>query len=169
MGSAIGQTPAQDLKRFHAPVLYIVGGSTDIAYDNAMDDFSRLDRVPVAIANLDVGHTGTYARPHGGEFTRVALAWLDWQFRDRKELSKTFLGADSELNRDADWTLETKNFDSPGESPTRPWALHNGSLSESDALLDMEIDSAGHHPSQDEREHTVQVVPACLAVLNQPR
>lgn len=99
------------LKIFHAPVLYIIGGPSDIAYKNAMDDFSRINHVPIAMTNLNVGHAGTYARPRGGEFTRVALAWLDWQLKDRRDASTMFLGEDSELNRDADWTVETKNFD----------------------------------------------------------
>jgi hypothetical protein len=88
-----------------------MGGPSDIAYKNAMDDFSRINHVPVVMTNLDVGHAGTYARPHGGEFTRVALAWLDWQLKGRKEASKMFLGEDSELRRDANWTVETKNCD----------------------------------------------------------
>ena len=71
----------------------------------------RKTAIPIVMANLDVGHGGTYARPHGGKFTRVALAWLDWQLKDRKEAAAMFLGEDSELNRDADWTVETKNFD----------------------------------------------------------
>ena len=99
------------LKGFHAPVLYIMGGPTDIAYKNAMDDFSRVNHVPIAIANLDVGHAGTFARPHGGKFTPVALAWLDWHLKRKKEASKMFLGQDNELNRDPDWTVEAKNLD----------------------------------------------------------
>jgi len=99
------------LKSFHAPVLYIMGGPTDIAYKNAMDDFSRVNEVPIAMANLDVGHAGTFAQPHGGRFTPVALSWLDWHLKCREKASKMFLGEDSELNRDPDWTVEAKNFD----------------------------------------------------------
>jgi len=101
----------ETLKGFHAPVLYIMGGPTDIAYKNAMDDFSRVNHVPIAMANLDVGHAGTFAQPHGGKFTPVALAWLDWQLKRKKEASKMFLGEDSQLNRDPGWTVEAKNFD----------------------------------------------------------
>lgn len=54
------------LKVFHGPVLYLMGGPSDIAYNNAMDDFSRVNQVPIVMTNLDVGHGGTYARPHGG-------------------------------------------------------------------------------------------------------
>jgi len=62
------------------------------------------------MTNLNVGHGGTYARPHGGEYSPVALAWLDWQLKGKKEASKMFLGEDSTLARDAEWTVESKNF-----------------------------------------------------------
>ena len=98
------------LKDFHAPVLYLMGGPSDIAYANAMDDFRRVDHVPIAMANLDVGHGGTYSRPHGGKYAPVALAWLDWHLKKDDESSERFLGPDSLSTRDPEWTLETKNF-----------------------------------------------------------
>lgn len=100
------------LNAFHAPVLYIMGGPSDIAYANAMDDFARVDHVPIVMTNLDVGHGGTYHLPHGGDFTRVALAWLDWQLKERQSSSRMFLGEDSELSRDPKWSIEVKNFPS---------------------------------------------------------
>ncbi len=99
------------LKDFHGPILYLMGGPSDIAYKNAMDDFSRVSQVPIVMTNLDVGHGGTYAQPHGGKYTPVALAWLDWQLKDLKEASSMFLGEDSQLKRNPEWTVETKNFD----------------------------------------------------------
>lgn len=98
------------LKRLHGPVLYIMGGPRDIAYKNAMDDYSRVSHVPIVMTNLDVGHAGTYAQPHGGQFTAVALAWLDWQLKGKSENSQVFLGEDSKLAKDPDWTVEAKNF-----------------------------------------------------------
>jgi hypothetical protein len=101
-----------DLGKFHAPVLYLMGGPSDIAYPNAMDDFARVNHVPIVMTNLDVGHGGTYQQPRGGEFTRVALAWLDWQLKGDQEASRMFVGPDSVLSRDPDWTIEVKNFPS---------------------------------------------------------
>lgn len=98
------------LKKFHGPVLYIMGGPKDIAYKNAMDDFSRVDHVPIVMANLDVGHGGTYRRPHGGEYSPVALAWLDWHLKGKQESSKMFLGESGERKIGDPWTIETKNF-----------------------------------------------------------
>lgn len=103
--------PKDVLKTFHGPVLYLMGGPSDIAYENAMDDFSRVEQVPIVMTNLDVGHGGTYAQPHGGKYTPVALAWLDWHLKDKKEASSMFLGHESTLMRDPDWSIETKNFD----------------------------------------------------------
>ncbi len=106
--------PTKDeLSTFHAPFLYIIGGPSDIAYQNAMDDFARLGRVPVAMTNFDVGHGGTYQLPHGGEFTRVALAWLDWQLKGRQEASRSFLDQDSDLRLDPKWSVQVKNVPKP--------------------------------------------------------
>ncbi|HEU5080345.1 MAG TPA: hypothetical protein VFT72_14130 [Opitutaceae bacterium] len=102
----------QALANYHAPVIYIMGGPSDIAYKNAMDDFSRVSHVPIAMTNFDVGHAGTYSRPHGGEFTRVALAWLDWQLKGKAEASRQFLDAESDLRRDPKWKIQLKNFGS---------------------------------------------------------
>ena len=101
----------EDLKKLHGPVLYIMGGPSDIAYKNAMDDFARVDHVPIVMTNLDVGHGGTYRRPHGGEYSPVALAWVDWHLKGKQDASKMFVGDDGELKRDAKWTIETKNLD----------------------------------------------------------
>jgi hypothetical protein len=65
----------------HSPTIYILGGPTDIAYANGMDDFRRIRDVPVAVANLPVGHGGTFMQPNGGEAASVAVSWLNWQLR----------------------------------------------------------------------------------------
>jgi hypothetical protein len=63
--------PKDQLEKLHTPTLYILGGESDIAYTNGMDDFSRINHIPVCAANLNVGHGGTYGRPHGGEFAVI--------------------------------------------------------------------------------------------------
>ena len=98
-----------DLKKLHTPTLYILGGETDIAYNNGMDDYKRIKHVPVFVANLDVGHGGTYREPHGGEFAKVATAWYQWQMKGDKEASKMFVGDDCGLCNDDEWKFESKN------------------------------------------------------------
>ena len=94
------------LQDIQVPVIYILGGETDIAYQNGMDDFHRLTKVPAFAANYPVGHGGTYAKPHGGEFTVPALAWLQWQLKGDKEAAKLFQGADCGLANREGWTVE---------------------------------------------------------------
>ncbi len=94
------------LKEIHTPVIYILGGKEDIAYENGMDDFHLIDHVPACAANYPVGHGGTYRQPHGGEFSVVALAWLDWQLKGSKQAAKMFTGRNCLLSRREGWTIE---------------------------------------------------------------
>ena len=52
--------PKEKLGDVHTPIIYILGGEPDIAYQNGMDDFHRIKHVPAYAANLPVGHGGTY-------------------------------------------------------------------------------------------------------------
>ncbi len=107
--SAVGgmpMPPKSKLKEIHTPVIYLLGGKTDIAYENGMDDFHLIDHVPACAANYPVGHGGTYAQPHGGEFTVVALAWLDWQLKQDADAARMFEDPDNGLSKRKDWTLE---------------------------------------------------------------
>lgn len=98
--------PKEKLAEIHTPVIYILGGKPDIAYENGMDDFRRITHVPACAANLPVGHGGTYAQPHGGEFAVVALAWLQWQLKGDKHAAKMFEGKNNLLQQREGWTLE---------------------------------------------------------------
>ena len=113
--SSMGGMPALTkdyLKKVHTPIIYILGGETDIAYANGMDDFKQINHVPAFVANmLNVGHGGTYAKPHGGEFAKVATAWCNWHLKGDKEAAKLFLGNPCGLSKDANWKVEKKNMD----------------------------------------------------------
>ena len=98
--------PKEKLKEIHTPIIYILGGKEDIAYGNGMDDFHRIKHVPACAVNYPVGHGGTYREPHGGEFTVVALAWLDWQLKGAKDGEKMFKGKNCDLLKRKDWTIE---------------------------------------------------------------
>ncbi len=104
------KVPKSTLKSYHTPVLYILGGPTDVAYENGMEDFRLIDHVPVAVANLPVGHGGTYHEPNGGAAAQVAVAWLDWQLRGDARAKAQFVGENCGLCRDDKWTLQRKNF-----------------------------------------------------------
>jgi hypothetical protein len=95
----------------HTPTLYILGGPTDIAYPNGMDDFAKIAHVPIAVANIETGHGGTYWEPNGGAAAKVVVQWLDWRLRGDAAAGRAFLGAQCGLCTDPKWKLETKGFD----------------------------------------------------------
>jgi dienelactone hydrolase len=99
---------AKSLEKLHGEIVYIIGGESDIAYKNAILDYERIKNVPVAFANhKTAGHGGTFSEEYGGSFARMALDWLDWQFKG-KDNSKIFLKG--ELDDYPEWTMKAKNF-----------------------------------------------------------
>ena len=112
-GNAMPMMPQLDkthLPKIHTPTLYLLGGPSDIAYKNGMDDVAKLNHVPVFVGNLDVGHGGTYAQPHGGDFAKVATAWFSWQLKGDKKAGKLFTGNPPGLSKFAGWSFDKKNM-----------------------------------------------------------
>lgn len=112
-GNGISNMPnltKESLKKIHSPTLYLLGGETDIAYGNGMDDYRQINHVPVFVANMDVGHGGTYGQPHGGEFAKVATAWYKWQLKDDNEAGTMFTGEPAGLAKNTNWVFEKKNM-----------------------------------------------------------
>jgi dienelactone hydrolase len=99
------------LRKLHTPVIYILGGPSDIAYANGEDDFKRIEHVPVMVVNLDVGHAGTFMQPNGGREAAVAVSWLDWQLKGDRQAAQWFMGPDCGLCRDAAWSVQRKHMD----------------------------------------------------------
>ena len=99
------------LEDIHTPVIYVQGGPSDIAYENGMDDFRRIDGVPAAMVNLPVGHGGTYFEPNGGKAARIVVDWLQWQLRGDAGAEASFRGEDCGFCGDPEITMELKNFD----------------------------------------------------------
>lgn len=99
---------AKSLRQLHAPILYLVGGTTDVAWANAQMDYKAIKRVPVWLAdNTKSGHGGTYEQPNGGDNARMVRAWLDWQLKGKKEPERLFLEGD--LKDYPGFTIEHKN------------------------------------------------------------
>ena len=110
VGSIMPGTP-ETLTRLHTPLIYIIGGETDIAYKNAETDFAEIQKVPLFKANLTgVGHNGTLWQPHGGKFAEVATRWLLWQLKGDETAMQTFAGENCALCQDPAWKIERKNF-----------------------------------------------------------
>lgn len=108
--SAMPNLTKDNLAKIHTPTLYLLGGEKDIAYANGMDDYQRINHVPVFVANMDVGHGGTYSQPHGGEFAKVATAWFQWQLKGDPKAGKLFAGQPAGLSENSNWRFEKKNM-----------------------------------------------------------
>ncbi|MFO7869215.1 MAG: hypothetical protein R6U95_07950 [Bacteroidales bacterium] len=123
--SMAGATPAS-LQNYHSPVLYIVGGETDVAYSNALLDYSRIDHVEVTLTNLiNGGHSGTFWETYGGSNSRMMIKWLDWQFKNATDNCAVFL--ENDLSEFPGWELFSKNYDFDCDSQiTNTITLHSG-------------------------------------------
>ena len=108
------QVEKSQLTRLHGPILYLLGGPSDIAYANASDDVARIDRVPLFFGSLPVGHGGTFSAPDGGDWARVSARWLDWQLKADADASRDFVGRDCRLCVDSRWTVVQKQLPPPG-------------------------------------------------------
>ena len=93
-------------------IIWILGGSTDIAWENGNDDFKRMaGSMPACLVSLDgIGHGGTYMQPNGGDYAKVAGAWLKWWLKGDKEASTMFTGSEPGVSKMAGWMIERKNI-----------------------------------------------------------
>ncbi|MBN1569859.1 MAG: alpha/beta hydrolase [Acidobacteria bacterium] len=111
MAMALPTIGKDHLQKLHSPVLYIDGGKSDMAFPNGEDDFARIEKVPIAIAHFDdVGHGGTFSQPNGGEFGKIAVAWLKWQLKGDETAKKMFSGSDCGLCKDTKWEYKKKKM-----------------------------------------------------------
>ncbi len=111
-GGISGMDVSKDLlASLHTSVLYLLGGPTELAYDNGTDDFARIGHVPAVLVNLPVGHGGTYHEPMGGKAASIVVDWLQWQRRGDASAARTFTGANCSLCTDAEAQIERKNLD----------------------------------------------------------
>jgi hypothetical protein len=99
------------LQNLRSPIAYFTGGASDTAHQYAVDDFPRIEKVPVLLAYRDVGHyPATYREPNGGAFAIAVGAWLQWQLKGDQTAAKMFTGATCGLCADPKWEVERKGI-----------------------------------------------------------
>ncbi len=95
-----------ELNKLHAPVAYIIGGPSDIAWPQAIDDTARIVHVPVFFGHSDIGHGGTFwSAPNGGLYAQIAVNWLNFQLKGNATAGKMFRGRDCGLCRTQGWSV----------------------------------------------------------------
>ncbi|MEO6041253.1 MAG: hypothetical protein ABIP41_05075 [Croceibacterium sp.] len=112
-GLAEMDMPKDQLQAIHTPVLYLLGGETDIAYANGSDDFARIGQVPAIMVNIPTGHGGTYNQPMGGKAAGIVVDWLQWQLRGDNSAARTFTGANCRLCTDSGAKITAKHLTGP--------------------------------------------------------
>jgi hypothetical protein len=101
-------------KKIHTPVKILVGGSSDVAYANGGRDYDQISAlgIPVIFFSKNLGHGGDLGKANGGDFTKVNLAWLNWQLKgDLTATGKGFLVGDAcTFCKDSAWETKSKNL-----------------------------------------------------------
>lgn len=103
----------QFYKTIHTPVLIVLGGSSDIAYTNGERDFDSIGALgtPIFLFSKQLGHGGDLFAKNGGDFTKIDLAWLNWQLKG--DLTATgkgaLVGSSCAYCSNSAWEVKTKN------------------------------------------------------------
>jgi len=115
MTSATAHSPVmsvkkEDVAKCHSPALYVEGGQDDISQPNALDDFKRINNVPVLLADHPgAGHLGLFLEPNG-EATEIELDWLAWYLDGDRVAAQTSVGPNCTLCRDSHWVVSRKGI-----------------------------------------------------------
>jgi hypothetical protein len=100
-------------KATHGPVLIVLGGQSDIAYENGKRDYENLAKLtyPIMLFSKDIGHGGDLFQANGN-FTKLNLAWLNWWLKgDETATGKGFLVGDGcTLCKDSSWETASANI-----------------------------------------------------------
>lgn len=98
----------------HTPVLIVLGGTSDIAYQNGERDYDNISAlgIPIMLFSKNLGHGGDLLAPKGGDFTKIDLAWLNWQLKgDTTATGKGLLaGASCSYCTNSAWEVKSKNL-----------------------------------------------------------
>jgi dienelactone hydrolase len=101
-------------KTVHTPVLIVLGGSGDMAYTNGERDYTNISAlgIPIMLFSKALGHGGDLFTSHGGDFTKIDLAWLNWWLKgDEGATGKGVLvGSTCTYCTDSAWEVKSKNL-----------------------------------------------------------
>ena len=100
----------ETLVNLHTPMLYLNGGTADVAFPNANGDYGRIEDLPVVKISTIDGHHGTYYEKNAGAYAVAARMWMDWQLKGKVGASALFMNDEYIKTLHPDWTFERKNW-----------------------------------------------------------
>ncbi|HEY5955377.1 MAG TPA: hypothetical protein VIV60_02440, partial [Polyangiaceae bacterium] len=101
-------------KTIHTPVLIVLGGTDDMAYENGERDYDNISAlgVPIMLFSKALGHGGDLFSKNGGDFTKIDLAWLNWWLKgDETATGKgRLVGSGCSYCTNSAWEVKSKNI-----------------------------------------------------------
>jgi hypothetical protein len=96
---------------YHAPMLFITGGTSDMLHATGLANFNAIDNVPMWFGSQNSGHMGTWDQINAGEMGRAATGWVRWKLLGDATAEKMFVGADCELCKPpSEWVMIMKKM-----------------------------------------------------------
>lgn len=112
MNSGQIQQSQPQLDAQKAPILYVLGGSSDVAYGNGTRDFGRIPAtLPAFLASSNTGHFGTYFNANGGSYAQTLKDWILWRITGSVTAAQRFVGPSCGLCTTSGWTVKKRNID----------------------------------------------------------
>ncbi len=99
------------LNRQKAPILYVLGGSSDVAFSNGVRDFDLIPQtLPAFLASGNQGHFGTYFNQNGGSYAQILKDWILWRINGDTTAAQRFTGPNCGLCVTPGWTVKRRNL-----------------------------------------------------------
>jgi Ricin-type beta-trefoil lectin domain len=101
--------PRSELTKLHSPVLFMTGGTSDIAYDNTLANYN-LTTVPSVLAvHPQAGHVGFITGSQATDGMTVVVNFLDMVLNGN-QTARAYILDPSGLAAKAPWQVSKKNF-----------------------------------------------------------
>lgn len=94
----------------HSPTLLVSGGPSDVAYQNAIDNYDLLDVPAVLAQDAPAGHGDLVEGFDATTGWQLAADWFDYILRGDPTAGATFVGPDCGLCKRSGWTVKSKGL-----------------------------------------------------------
>jgi hypothetical protein len=99
------------LNNLKSPILYVLGGSGDVAYSNGVRDFGKVpSTLPAFLGSSPTGHFGTYWNQNGGIYSQILKDWILWRIKGDATSGARFTGNPCGLCIVPSWTVQRRNI-----------------------------------------------------------
>lgn len=101
--------PRSELYKLHTPVLFMAGGTSDIAYDNTVANYNMVTVPAVQAQHPQAGHVGFITGSQMTDGMSTVVQFLDMVLNGN-ETARSYIMDPSGLESRYPWTVARKNF-----------------------------------------------------------